>query len=569
MNGRYSIRRVPAVASFVTMCVLLAGCSMFGGDDDPAPAKKTQEPAPAVAWTTAKPAQVRSGGTLRIGTGALPANFNPEHASNSDLDLSTLLSPTVGSAVRITADGSWEVDPNYARSVKVVDRDPLRVEVKLNRKAVWQAGTPITAADMIAYVKAHDGSDDAYQVTSTRGFDTIDTVEQGDDEFEYTVMFDEPIADWPRFIYPALPEAVSSSATKFNERFVERSIPSNGPFVVRSIDRERGQVVMEPNHRWWGSAPKLEKIVWQAADPGVQIKAVETDELDVVHVAPEQIADLDGQQVDGATVQAAGGTEWTQLTMNGARGALADVRVRRAVALALDRTELTRLSVKGLDVAPTVQGSFVLVPGQAGYSDRSEPIATDTKAAAALLDKAGWTLSSDATIRQRKGTDLRLVMPVPTRTPTIERRAEAIAKQLGTVGIAVDLQSVDAEDYYTGRIIPLDFDLATFSHVGSAFPVVESEALFHPVDSGQNFTGLDDDELADLWSAASSALTDTARDAAVAKVDDRLFRDVPIVPLGVVPDVAVVRDTVVNIGAHQFQRPDWTVVGFRAQKKDG
>lgn len=567
MNGRYSIRRVPAVASFMTVSVLLAGCALFGGGaEDTAPVKKTQEPAPAVAWTAAKPSQIRSGGTLRIGTGALPANFNPEHASNSDADLTMLLSPTVGSAVRITADGSWEVDPNYARSVEVVDRDPLQVQVKLNPKAVWQAGTPITADDMIAYVKAHDGSDDAYQVTSTRGYDTIESVEAGD-EFEYTVTFDEPIADWPRFIYPALPQAVSSSAEKFNERFVERSIPSNGPFVVRSIDRKRGQVVMEPNHRWWGAAPKLDKIVWQAADPAVQVKAVDADELDVVSVPPEQIGALADQDVDGASVQVAAGTEWTQLTMNGARGPLADIRVRRAVALALDRTEIARLSVQGVDATPTVQGGFVLVPGQAGYNDRSKPIATDAKAAAALLDKAGWALPSGATIRERKGTELRLVMPVPTRTPTIERRAAAIAKQLGKVGIAVDLQSVPAADYYTGRIIPLDFDLATFSHVGSAFPVVESEALFHPLDSGQNFTGLDDDELADLWSDASSALTDKTRYAAVKKVDDRLFRDVPIVPLGVVPDVVVVRDAVVNIGASQFQLPDWTVVGFRTEEK--
>ena len=46
-------------------------------------------------------------------------------------------------------------------------------------------------------------------------------------------------------------------------------------------------------------------------------------------------------------------------------------------------------------------------------------------------------------------------------------------------------------------------------------------------------------------------------------LDERLFRDVPIVPLGVAPTVAAVRAGVVNIGAAQFRDPDWTVVGFR------
>ena len=557
MNGRRSILRVSAV---VLSAVLLTACT--GGETEQ---ETSPRPAPSVAWSTAAPAEVVDGGTLTVGLLGLPENFNPEHSSNSDIDLSLLLSPTTGSAVRITEDGDWEVDPSYARAVEVVSQSPLRVRVELNREAVWQGGTPITADDMIAYVKAHDGSDDDYDVFSTRGWDTISSVEQGRDEYEYTVTFDEPIADWPRFVYPALPAAVSSSPGKFNERYVDRFLPSNGPFIVQEVDRDRGRIVMEPNRRWWGAAPKLDRIVWQTIDPAQQVAAVAGGELDVATVQAEGFAALDGQQVDGAAIQVAAGTDWTQLTMNGARGPLKQTQVRRAVAAALDREALAALSSAPVGAVASVPGSFVLVPGQHGYVDQSDRIVHDVAVARDLLDDAGWTVPADGMVREREGEPLRLVMPVPTNTPTIAARARLIAEQLAVVGIGVDLQSVPAEEYYSTRIIPLDFDLATFTHAGSAFPVVDAEALFHPLDSGRNFTGLDDERLAALWDAASTALSDEDRSASVQKVDQRLFRDVPIVPLGMVPRVVIVRDGVVNIGASQFLRPDWTRVGQRAE----
>lgn len=544
MDGRYlPLRWVPAVA---LSTLLVAGCSLFSSDPDDPPPTGTATPLQSVAWKPVDRTALQAGGTLRIGISGFPLNFNPAHESNSDVDTSYLLSPTTGSAVRVTADGGWEVDKDYARSVKIVNRAPLQVRVRLNRDAVWQGGTAITVDDMVAFVKAHDGSNDKYQVSSTRGYDDIASVVRGADEFEYTVTFERPIADWPRFIYPAVPAAVSAKPKAFNTRFTDRAVPSNGPFVVRSINRKRGVITMEPNHRWWGEPPVLDRIVWRAAKPNVQVKAVVADELDLVQVLPADRATLSAITTKSVKVQVASGTEWTQLTMNGGRGPLRDVKVRQAVAHALDREALARLSTTGLDAAPVVPGSFVLVPGQAGYRDQSGELTHDLTAARKLLD----------------GKKVKLTMPVPMRTATIKERARLIVAQLAKVGIQVVLEEVPDADYFTERIVPLDFDLATFSHEGSAFPVVDSQALFHPIDSAQNFTGIDDPATAKLWDQAAQSLSDDNRDAVVRKVDRRLFRDVPIVPLGVVPTVVAVRSDVANIGASQFALPRWTDVGL-------
>ena len=546
--------------------LVLSGCGLLGGDDDGA-AGEAGSATPAASRGALKPVGfepvgakgVRSGGTLRLATQALPENFNPQHSSNDQTDVAVLLEPTAGSAIRITADGGWEVDQDYAESVEVVDKSPLQVEVKLNPDAVWQDGAPIRADDMVQFWKAQNGSDDAYEVLSTEGYEDIESVDPGRDGLSYTVTFDEPTVDWPRYVYPRLPASVSKSAKSFNSGSTSKAASSNGPYVTQGIDRKTGRVVQVPNPRWWGAKPRLKKIVWQAATPADQLASMAAGDLDAIDVPNGRRT----KPPEGATLLRSSGTEWTQLTMNGASGPLADVDVRRAIAAGLDRKALAAASSQPVGAPAEVLGSFILLPGQQGYTDQSGLIAPDRKKAEKLLDDAGWKLEGNDSVRTRKGEKLILKMPVPATTSTSRQRAAMIAEQLRPIGIGVERQSVPDQDFFASRIVPLDFDLATFVHTGGPFPVVDAKALFYPIDSGQNFTGVGDDRLAGAWDKAIAALDDAQRVRAVKGIDERLFRDVPIIPLGVVPHAALVSRRLANYGPAQFVRPDWTQVGFR------
>ncbi|MFG2980502.1 ABC transporter family substrate-binding protein [Streptomyces sp. NPDC048258] len=82
---------------------------------------------------------------------------------------------------------------------------------------------------------------------------------------------------------------------------------------------------------------------------------------------------------------------YTQLAMNGAGGPLADERVRRAVARALDRKQLAEIVLKPLGLPAKPVGSHVALAGQQAYADNSEALGgQDTQAAQALLADAGW-----------------------------------------------------------------------------------------------------------------------------------------------------------------------------------
>ncbi|MFJ3900875.1 ABC transporter family substrate-binding protein [Streptomyces sp. NPDC090025] len=82
---------------------------------------------------------------------------------------------------------------------------------------------------------------------------------------------------------------------------------------------------------------------------------------------------------------------YTQLSLNGESGALADERVRRAVARAIDRRELAETVLKPLGLPAVPPGSHLALLGQAAYADSSDALGgQDTKEAQALLADAGW-----------------------------------------------------------------------------------------------------------------------------------------------------------------------------------
>ncbi len=326
------------------LAVVLGGCT-GGSDRDarPRPSATAEARDGTTAWVRADPSDVRRGGTLRIGLGSLPVTFNPLHADAVGTDVERLVGPTTGQVVRITEDGGWEVDPDHAREVEVVDDDPLTVAVRLNPDAVWDDGTPVTAADMVGTWRALRGTDERYAVASSDGWDAIADVRPGRDRLGYTVRFAERRGDWPLFVSPRLPAQVAASPRAFNRTFRDRPLPSNGPFVTRDVDEDTGTITQEPNPRWWGDPPRLRRIVWRVAEPSVQAEAYAAGELDVATLDTDR-------DVPAAQVQRTSGSQWSHLTMNAGRGPLRDVAVRRAVALALDRDALAR------DVAEPVGG---------------------------------------------------------------------------------------------------------------------------------------------------------------------------------------------------------------------
>ncbi|WP_424889964.1 ABC transporter family substrate-binding protein [Streptomyces sp. XH2] len=382
---------------------LLGGC---GGDHDGGGRITPQD-----IGAAARP-RVADGGTLTWAVDALPSTLN---AFQTDADSATqrVTGAVLPSLFTTDGRGRPQRNPDYLRSAEVVQREPHQVVVyKLNPRAVWSNGKPLTAADFEAQWKALRGKDSAYWAAHNTGYDRIDHVERGADDHEVKVTFARGCADWPALFTPLYPKAVTGSADDFNDGARNDLKLSAGPFRVADRDEKQGTLTLARSPKWWGEPAKLDRLVLRALPRTERAAALAAGKLDLADVGaadagriasankpakqdrgdkPPAAAAARPAALRGIVVRKSLEPAYTQLALNGASGPLADERVRRAVARAIDRRAIAKsvLGPLGLPVDPL--GSHLFLSGQEGYEDNSDAIGgPDPKAAQALLAEAGW-----------------------------------------------------------------------------------------------------------------------------------------------------------------------------------
>ncbi|MEU7600020.1 ABC transporter substrate-binding protein [Streptomyces sp. NPDC041003] len=137
--------------------------------------------------------------------------------------------------------------------------------------------------------------------------------------------------------------------------------------------------------------PAQATLSWAVAHGTDEDKATAEKESRDKHVAAVKRYADEQTALRNFTVRKSLEPAYTQLAMNGAAGPLADERVRRAIARALDRKALAELVLKPLGLPAKPVGSHVALAGQRAYADNSDALGgRDTQAAQALLADAGW-----------------------------------------------------------------------------------------------------------------------------------------------------------------------------------
>ncbi|GAA2240763.1 ABC transporter family substrate-binding protein [Streptomyces amakusaensis] len=130
---------------------------------------------------------------------------------------------------------------------------------------------------------------------------------------------------------------------------------------------------------------------WALANGSDEEKAEAAQAARARHAKAVTVYAGEQQGLRGLVVRKSLEPAFTQLALNGESGPLADDRVRRAIARALDREELaeTVLGPLGLPAAPP--GSHLALAGQRAYTDNSGALGEqNTQEAQALLADAGW-----------------------------------------------------------------------------------------------------------------------------------------------------------------------------------
>ena len=510
---------------------LLAGCSSDGDSPSSSGAPAAQDVA------TAARGSVRDGGTLRWAVDTMPGTFNTFQA-DAGATSDRIAGAVLPALFTVDAHGRPQANPDYLRSAAVVSREPRQVVVyKLNPKAKWSDGRTLRALDFAAQWKALNGRNTAYWTARNAGYDRIEKVEQGADQHQVKVTFRKPYADWQALFTPLYPRSVTGSPRAFNDG-ARRSLKATaGPFVIKERDADRNTVTLARNPRWWGDRAKLDRIVLDAVPRGQRRDALEAGALDLADVDRATATRIDraagarqakGKQDGDAREDRAARTSassddrprstgkralsgyvlrkslepaYTQLAMNGETGPLADERVRRAVARALDRQKIANAVLKPLGLPARPLGSHLRMAGQQGYEDHSSAVGgKDTAAAQALLADAGWRSATGAERDQTaaeggskakgarngaplakkdgKALSLRFVLPSGAGTESLDMVGRRISGMLDAVGIRTEI--VKVPDAATSRTTSRPAATTWPSSPGpaTAFPATDGRPIF-------------------------------------------------------------------------------------------
>jgi len=566
MRFNRSSRFIGAVLAF---SLIVGAC---GSDDDDTAEGPKESVDASVSDINATPRDdVQQGGTLKFPLSGYPANFNPNQLDGGDRDANDVVGGLLPAPFKFDGKAAPILDENYVSSAEVTSTDPQVITYELNPDAIWYDGTEITVADYEALwnaMKTAEGTD--YQIVSSNGYDQISSVKAGANDHEVVVTFENPYADWQALFSGLIPASTTKDPKIFNEGWVDKPLTTAGPFKLDKTDSTAKTITLVPNEKWWGNKAKLDQIVFIVIDVDAQIDSLANGEIDFIDIGP----DVDKYQraggLSGVSVHRAGGPNFRHITINGTGEILKDVKVRHALALAIDRATIAKAMLGPLGGQAEALNNHIFMANQKGYKNNAGDLATvNVEKSKSELDAAGWTLNGSDSVRTKAGKQLVVRMVIPSQVATSEKESTLIAGMFTAVGAKLDIQTVASDDFFDKYITPGDFDMTVFSWLGTPFPISSSKSIYaKPAGSGedidiqQNYARVGNDEIDKLFNDATSELDpDKAIDIAN-QIDKLIWDEVHSLTNYQRPELYATKDTLANYGAFGFASEIWEDIGF-------
>lgn len=429
-------------------------------------------------------------------------------------------------------DSGLELTPGLARSWSM-DGDTAAV-LALHRSARWSDGEPTTADDVVFTLRRALEPETGYanraQLEHVRGVEAVDP-------YTVRIRFDpvrEPLAALATL--PIVPEHALESvageelqSSSFNLRPV-----TNGPFRVAEA---------RPGERWefaadtafpaeLGGRPHVDRLVWRAIPESsamaVELQAGEVDVAVGLRAdAYDRLAGAEGYQgIERPTL------EYTTVAWNGRRPPLDDPRVRRALALAVDRRQI-------LDGLRGGHGTLANGPVPTAHwaNARSvEPTPHDPERARSLLEESGWE-------------DRTLTLLLPSGSDFNRDLAQVLQANLREAGVRLELRPMEFASLVQTITSPeRDFDGVLLGL--NADPRLDLRSLFHSeaMDGPFQLAGYSSPRVDSLLDAIETADREEAREL-WADVQRVLAEDQPWMYLHGGSELIVARSRVNGIDA--------------------
>ncbi|WP_435105287.1 ABC transporter family substrate-binding protein [Nocardiopsis synnemataformans] len=533
--------------------VLVASACGGGGDDQ----EDAQEQVASLAAEDLNPApreDLREGGSFVWAINAYDQQHNMWHTQGNMANVRRVSAAVLPNPTRYDAEGLPSPNEDFVLDFGVSD-DGLEVFYELNPDAVWSDGEPITSEDYEAQVETVSGSREGdWELGGTDGYDQVTEFVPGDDEYSFTLRFDEPFAEWPSLFSPLYPKEYMEDEELFKEGYVKDYPVTAGPFGNVEFDDVTERITITKNEDWWGTEPLLDEIVFDAMGADAMAGAFNNGEIDGFYLGYdaagyELLRDREGTYFTRAVNHA-----YRFASLNGASPNLEDVRVRHAISLGLDTGALAEIALGAVDWPITGETNRLLRSSQNGYQDNSEGYGEyDPERAAELLDEAGWTLEEGAEFRtNEKGETLSLDWVASDDMAIAQDEAEIGRDMLAEIGIEVKVQQVPNNALFSEYVIPGNYEVATYVLAGSNPYAGDAQENYGMPDEngewGNNLARTSTEEI-DQKFVEMRAETDPDRYAVLANEIDRLlWEEVATIPFFERPGLYVMNEDLHNWG---------------------
>jgi len=278
-------------------------------------------------------------------------------------------------------------------------------------------------------------------------FDFIQSIDA--DGLTLTIHLNRPVArvalrnlaSFPAsIISPALLAATEGMSPGQRSTFISEWASGTGPFYLSQFDSADALVRLHANENYWNDPPAVNKVVFrQVTDPNSQLEYLRSGQADVLDDVPRSVwAELDANpDIDMYRFWA---LNVCYLGLNVKHEKTRDIRVRKAIRLAIDRDEILKLYY---DTArPTysiIAQPFAEYDPQYRAPGTDAPLAERLTQAGKLIDEAG-----------ARGRAMKIYYPLNPRPylPTPDKVADKIRQQLGKIGLNVEIVAVPNKELF-------------------------------------------------------------------------------------------------------------------------
>jgi peptide/nickel transport system substrate-binding protein len=410
---------------------------------------------------------------------------------------------TVVEGLTIT-DERMQIQPLLAAEVPTVENGGvvlrpdggMDVTWKLRPNITWHDGQPFTSADVKFTVEAIN--DPAYNPESTDGFDRISSVDTPN-PLTAVLHYREVYAPYAlQFVRGCLPKHLLEGRDIDRATDYNRSLLGTGPYRV--VEWKTGEyILLERVPNYWRGTPKIAQLLFKfLSNTNTRINQLKFGEVHLVATVPwDKHREL--ANVPGLSIHRTVGNAYEHVTLNQRQvEAFADVRVRQALTLAVDRDLITRTILDGL--AAVTHGP--IQPVSWAYTSDARVYPFDPAAARALLDEAGWRDGNGDGIRERDGRRLAFTLITQSGFSVRENVAQVLQRQFREVGAGMSISLHDGTSisqlWFEGRFdamlhwwqMPADPELTLFFAADRTPP------------AGRNINYVNDDLLTRLVYAA-------------------------------------------------------------------